>query len=74
MVYHCVGLLGLLVAASDIFCFDYMHHLGCMSMLCRVEYVHDSIVLSHICGYVHTIGVASPTPFTGVGGGCVAGG
>ena len=52
--------------------FDHMHQLGCMSMLFRVEYVHGSIGLTHMSGYIRTIGVAASTPFTGGGGRCFA--
>ena len=72
VVYQRVGLLGPLVEPAGVFCFDHMHQLGCTSMLSRVEYLHGPIGLTLMSGYIHTIGVGAPTPFSGGGGGCFA--
>ena len=71
---------GLLLVALAI-CWDICHylfgsHASCWMLVSvvLVGYVHDSTMLWHTCGYIHTICVAVVTPFTGVGDWCDAGG
>ena len=35
-----IGLIGPAFESAGIFFVDHMHHLGCVSMLCSVEYIH----------------------------------